>query len=108
MNRWTECTGFDWDAGNSDKNWRKHRVSDAECEEVFFNQPLVIHHDRQHSQEESRFYALGQTDGRRWLFVVFTVRRRLIRVISARGMNLNERRIYQAREKDREKDDPEA
>ena len=33
------CTGFDWDEGNSSKNWSLHRVSDAECEEIFFNQP---------------------------------------------------------------------
>jgi uncharacterized DUF497 family protein len=102
MSLWTDCTGFDWDAGNSDKNWTTHRVSDSECEEVFFSRPFVVHRDPQHSQEESRFYALGQTDRSRGLFVVFTIRGKLIRVISARAMTRKERRIYQTYEKTEE------
>jgi uncharacterized DUF497 family protein len=31
--------------------------------------------------------------------VVFTIRRKLVRIISARDMNHNERRVYQAHEK---------
>ncbi|MGH9469534.1 MAG: BrnT family toxin [Terriglobia bacterium] len=61
MASWTDCTGFDWDAGNSDKNWEKHRVPDTECEEVFFNRPLIVRHDPSHSDEERRLYALGRT-----------------------------------------------
>ena len=34
------CEGFDWDEGNIGKNWEKHRVTDWECEEVFFNRAL--------------------------------------------------------------------
>lgn len=97
----TECTGFEWDKGNSDKNWIKHRVSRSECEQVFFNLPLVVTDDTKHSKEESRFFALGQTDTGRGLFVIFTVRGDTIRVISARDMNRKERRIYD------EKEDPE-
>jgi len=36
-----KCTGFEWDEGNKDKNWIKHKVSNSECEEIFFNQPLI-------------------------------------------------------------------
>jgi len=32
-----KCTGFEWDEGNQGKNWEKHGVTDAECEEIFFN-----------------------------------------------------------------------
>jgi hypothetical protein len=28
------CEGFDWDEGNSNKNWYLHEVTDGECEEV--------------------------------------------------------------------------
>ncbi len=98
-----ECVGFDWDAGNLGKNWTAHRVSDSECEEVFFNRPFFIRRDLQHSQEETRFYALGQTDRSRGLFVAFTIRGKLIRVISARDMTGKERRIYQTHEKTEEK-----
>ena len=37
-----ECSGFQWDEGNADKNWIKHRVSPREAEEMFFNEPLVV------------------------------------------------------------------
>lgn len=102
MNPWTDCVGFDWDAGNSDKNWTTHRVSDSECEEVFFNQPVVVRRDLEHSRGESRLYALGRTDRSRELFVVFTLRGKLIRVISARDMTRQERRIYQTHEQNEE------
>lgn len=36
------CVGFEWDEGNEDKNWERHHVSDAECEELFFNDPFVL------------------------------------------------------------------
>jgi len=91
------CTGFDWDEGNLLKNWERPRVSAAECEQVFFNQPLVAAPDQKHAGRESRFYALGQTDGGRLLFVVFTLRGSLIRVISGRDMNRREKKEFESR-----------
>jgi uncharacterized DUF497 family protein len=90
-----ECTGFQWDAGNAEKNWIRHQVSRAECEELFFNEPLIVAPDAQHSTREPRFYVLGQTDEGRLLFAVFTVRNKLIRVISARDMNKREEKEYE-------------
>jgi uncharacterized DUF497 family protein len=89
-----KATGFEWDRGNLEKSWRKHRVSAAECEQIFFSQPLILAPDVKHSQAEARFYALGQTDAGRPLFVVFTLRGTLIRVISARDMSRKERTLY--------------
>ena len=94
----SECAGFQWDRGNLDKSWFKHRVSPFEAEQIFFNQPLVAAEDTAHSQNEIRYYALGKTDGHRLLFLVFTVRGHLIRIISARAMNRKERKEYQAYE----------
>jgi len=105
METWWKCAGFKWDEGNTDKNWEKHGVADFECEEVFFSQPLVVRHDPKHSQREARYYALGGTDRDRLLFVAFTVRRSLIRVISAREMTRRERRFYEAYD---EQEGPEA
>ena len=88
------CTGFDWDEGNLLKNWEKHGVTAAECEQVFFNRPLLAQPDMQHSDSEVRFYALGRSDSGRRLFLAFTVRKDRIRVISARDMSRKERRSY--------------
>jgi len=96
----SKCSGFEWDENNSEKNWRKHLVSPSECEQIFFNQPLVVEDDMKHSEKERRFYALGQTDAERTLFVVFTVRHNQIRVISARDMNRKERKVYQSYEEE--------
>ena len=82
-----KCTGFEWDVHNAEKNRHKHRVSPSECEQIFFNRPLVIANDIKHSQGESRYYALGCTDEHRMLFLVLTVREDKIRVISARDVN---------------------
>jgi uncharacterized DUF497 family protein len=90
----SNCTGFQWDVGNSEKNWIRHQVSRSECEQVFFNAPIIVSTDKAHSQSEPRWYLLGATDSRRLLYLVFTIRKDLIRVISARDMNKNERRIY--------------
>ena len=89
-----QCTGFNWDESNSQKNWILHKVSRSECEQIFFNEPLVIADDEKHSQSEKRWYLLGQTDSVRLLFIVFTLRGELIRVISARDMHKKERSIY--------------
>ena len=40
---------FDWDEGNRDKNWRKHKVEWKEGEEVFANEPIKIFKDIRHS-----------------------------------------------------------
>ena len=100
------CTGFEWDSGNRDKHWQRHRVSPAECEQVFFSEPLVVAHDAMHSGHEPRYYALGRTNGGRRLFLVVTLRGKLIRVISARDVSRRERREYEhARHKAEESTD---
>lgn len=90
------CTGFQWDAGNTDKNWERHQVSQGECEQVFFQRPILIAHDPAHSQREPRYAVLGPTAAGRRLTIVFTVRGTLIRVISARDMSRAERRRYES------------
>ncbi len=87
-------TGFDWDEGNLEKNWITHQVTPGECEEVFFNLPLLFYPDPAHSQIETRYFVLGRTNAKRSLFVVFTIRNNNIRGISARDMSRKERKIY--------------
>ena len=88
------CIGFQWDKGNSEKNWEKHKVTKNACEQVFFNLPLLVEQATEHSAIEKRWFILGQTDARRLLFIVFTIRDQLVRVISARDMNKREKEIY--------------
>lgn len=94
---WTALVGFQWDDGNARKSTKKHAVTQAEAEQVFFNQPLLVLPDTRHSHDEIRYHALGTTDDQRTLHITFTLRESgtLIRVISARDMHRKERVIYE-------------
>ena len=58
--RLADCEGFEWDAANVAKIWDRHHVTPAECEELFFNRPLVLDTDERHSAAEERLYALAR------------------------------------------------
>lgn len=101
LDKLRQCEGFDWDEGNSDKNWEKHKVSRLESEQVFFNDPFVVYMDEKHSQKEARYLVMGVTNKGRTLTLILTLRmNKLIRVISARDMSKNERRAYGKIEKE--------
>ena len=96
MTKLDAVTGFDWDAGNQGKNVR-HGVLDAEAEQVFLSQTLLVVEAVAHSMSESRFNALGTTTAGRGLHITFTLRAEgtKIRVISARDMNRKERLFHE-------------
>jgi uncharacterized protein len=93
---WSRVEGFEWDEGNARKSDDKHGVGQAEAEQVFFNEPLLVVEDPGHSLHEPRFHALGRTDEDRLLHVTFTLRGAAtrIRVISARDMSRKGRARY--------------
>lgn len=91
----SKVEGFDWDKGNIEKSWRKHQIDFRESEEIFFNKPLLVNFDKEHSGKEKRFQVLGQTNKKRKLFASFTLRNNKIRIISARDQNKKERKKYE-------------
>lgn len=88
-------TGFDWDDGNREKNWIKHRVDYRECEEAFFNRPLIVGEEIKHSIQEKQYFVLGQSNAGRRLFLAITIRKDKVRVISARPQSRKERQVYE-------------
>ena len=90
--------GFQWDRGNINRNLIKHKVKNWECEQIFFNKPILILEDPKHSLSEKRWAAFGKTDADRLLVVIFTERGNLLRVISARDMNKKEKQFYEKNE----------
>jgi uncharacterized DUF497 family protein len=90
-----QLTGFQWNEGNINKNLYKHKVENWECEQIFFNEPLIILDDPKHSYSERRWAAFGKTAAGKLLTVIFARRDSLIRVISARKMNQKERNFYE-------------
>lgn len=90
-----DVEGFEWDDGNSSKNWKRHQVSQTEAEQVFLNRPVVVTTAGTRSKTEPRQFAFGRTEAGRLLAVVFTIRGPLLRVISARPMSRRERSSYE-------------
>jgi uncharacterized protein len=99
IGRLSACTGFDWDEANTTKNWERHQVTPEEAEDVFFHDPFIMQSDPLHSKREKRYWALGKTGSDRRLFVAFTIREKLIRVISVRDMSRRELEVYETYEK---------
>jgi hypothetical protein len=78
-----------------DKLIEKHGVEPGEVEEVFTRRPRVFCGPKGHYPKEDVYYALGQTEAGRYLFVVFI--RKLDGhglVLSARDMTAKERRQF--------------
>jgi len=92
LNKYIE---FEWDKGNVDKSFKKHKISPNEAEEVFLDENLKILKDIKHSQKEERFIALGITIRGKKLFIVYTDRGGKIRIISSRPMNKKQRSYYE-------------
>lgn len=86
---------FLWDKGNAGKNTEKHHVRNQETEEAFFDTYNKIFKDTLHSGQEERFRIIGKTKHKRLLFIVFTIRARKIRIISARDINKKEVSLYE-------------
>lgn len=91
---------FEWDRGNLDKSYQKHWVTPKETEEVFLDEKSFIVPDVRHSQTEPRYIILGGTFEKKNLFVVFTIRKDKIRIISSRRMHKKEVERYEKAQKD--------
>lgn len=94
MPRHISSIAFEWDSGNVTKSWLKHGVTKEECEEAFLNRPLRVFDDKKHSLNEARFVAYGKTDANKYLTIIFTLRFKKTRIISARKQNRKERKTY--------------
>lgn len=81
---------FDWDEHNQDKNYQKHAVTTQEAEEVFFDRYHKLARDLLHSRKEERYIIIGKTKKQRKLYLVFTLRKNRVRIISVRDLNKKE------------------
>ena len=86
---------FQWDTGNTGKNFKKHKVQDREAEEPFFDKKRKIYKDILHSEKEERSILIGKTKKKRLLYEVFTVRDKRLRIISSRDINKKEVVMYE-------------
>ena len=86
---------FEWDEKKARANIRNHAVTFDEAATVFLDPLALTIQDLLHSDEEDRFLEIGMSASRRLLVVVYTVRNRVIRIISARNATKMERNTYE-------------
>ena len=86
---------LDWDAKKASSNVRKHGVSFPEAGTVFGDPMALTFDDPDHSIGERRFLTFGVTRTDKFLIVCHTEVAGVTRIISAREMNKQERKIYE-------------
>jgi uncharacterized protein len=84
---------FEWDEAKATDNYTKHGVSFETAIRVFDDVFAIERLDDREDYGEDRYSVLGMVDGR-LLYVAFTVREGITRIISARGAEPHERRQY--------------
>lgn len=91
-----DVLSFEWDTGNEQKNWLKHKITSEEAEEPFYSEDYIVFEAKPHAGGgEERFILLGKTTQEKLLFIVFTMRGEKIRIISARVANRKEVVFYE-------------
>ena len=85
---------FQWDSEKAGLNWRKHTVSFEEAALVFADENRIERYDSEHSYDENRYITIGKVKS--ILFVIYTERGEITRLISARLATAKERRDYYA------------
>jgi uncharacterized DUF497 family protein len=86
---------FQFDPAKAAGNLKKHGISFADAEGVFFD-PLALHQLDPDSADEERFVAVGKGSADIILVVVYTLRGEDIRLISARRATRNEVKSYES------------
>lgn len=86
---------IDWDDRKAELNLAKHGVNFAEAASVFFDPLALTYPDGKHSLGESRFLTFGLSENQRLLVISHVETKKGFRIISARRVTREERKIYE-------------
>ena len=86
---------FEWDLRKAVINLQKHKVSFEEATTALQDPLSVTAFDPDHSVDENRFITFDISSRGRFLVVSHGEESEVIRIISARLVSKNERRIYE-------------
>ena len=92
---WEDKLKFEWDKDKAELNLKKHGISFHEAATIFGDPLAITFDDPDHSEGEYRFITFGFSRFNRLLVVSNTEREDRIRIISARPMTKQERKIYE-------------
>ena len=87
---------FSWDDRKNKTNKKKHGISFAEAQTIFFDEDAIEYYDTNHSKDEDRFLMLGLSYRIRVLVVSYCLRKEgaEIRIISSRKATKKEQGVY--------------
>jgi uncharacterized protein len=83
---------FEWNENKNRKNLEKHKINFEEAKTIF-DDPDAIEMEADHNGEY-RIIRIGKTATKFILLVVYTLRDLVVRLISARQANKDERNLY--------------
>ena len=83
---------FEWDEDKERANIKKHGISFSTAALVFNDEKRVEYYDADHSGEEDRFATIGLVGD--IITVVYTIRKPIYRIISARAATKKEKKRY--------------
>ena len=91
---------FEWDSAEALANTKNHGVTFEEAATVLLDSLALTVFDQAHSQNEERWFTVGQSSNGALLVVVHTFdtlspTRARVRIISTRKPTTNERRSYE-------------
>ena len=86
---------FEWDSVKAASNRKKHRVDFHEAATVFGDRLAITFADPDHSADEDRYIAIGQSRLNRLLIISYTDRGDRVRIISARKVTNAEKKLYE-------------
>jgi len=78
----SSTSSFEWDENKNILNQRKHGISFEEAQYAFSDAHRIIAKDKEHSEDEERYYCFGKIDNN-VITVRFTYRSNIIRIIGA-------------------------
>lgn len=87
---------FEWNDNKAESNALKHGITFEEAVTVFADPYLLFTEDSKHSQGEEREWAIGEAENSSIVVVIFTMRGKQIRIISARKATKKECQRYES------------
>lgn len=85
---------FQWDAAKDAANIRKHGIDFEDAKRIFYEPIIILVSSR---NEEKRWVGIGKLDAL-FVAVIFTMRDKQVRIISARRARRHEERAYRNKE----------
>jgi uncharacterized DUF497 family protein len=85
---------FEWDEDKDRVNIKNHGFSFHEILEIFDDPAFLEGYDKEHSNEEERYYGIGCLNNIVYVIVFYTERKARKRIISARQADTDEQEMY--------------